>query len=155
MRLRHDSVQPSRARVGFAGMEQRLIWITLLVRLGGAAAGAGALVRSRYFKSLLFREDRTLKQKIHLVLFLGTPFALGVLVRVMVKNFQAADLAFEYSLLIGVLAGRMAGLLGAVFVSIPAMANGEWLALPFNLAAGYIAGALRIAAKDKEEIWWF
>jgi two-component system LytT family sensor kinase len=136
-------------------MEQRLIWITLLVRLGVAAAVAGALVRSRYFKALLFREDRTLKQKIHLVLFLGTPFALGVLVRVMVKNFQAADLAFEYCLLVGVLAGRMSGVLGAVFVSIPAVVNGEWLALPFNMAAGYIAGALRVAAKDKEEIWWF
>src|SRR5438477_714321 len=136
-------------------MEQRLIWITLLVRLGVAAAVAGALVRSRYFKSLLFREDRSWKQKIHLVLFLGTPFALGVLVRVMVKNFQAADLSFEYCLLVGVLAGRMAGILGAVFVSIAAMANGEWLALPFNLIAGYVAGALRNAAKDKEEIWWF
>ena len=124
-------------------MEQRLIWITLLVRLGVAAAVAGALVRSRYFKALLFREDRTLKQKIHLVLFLGTPFALGVLVRVMVKNFQAADLAFEYCLLVGVLAGRMSGVLGAVFVSIPAVVNGEWLALPFNMAAGYI-GALSV-----------
>jgi len=49
----------------------------------------------------------------------------------------------------------MSGVLGAAFVSIPAVVNGEWLALPFNMAAGYIAGALRVAAKDKEEIWWF
>src|SRR3954471_7975992 len=126
-------------------MEQRLIWITLLVRLGVAAAVAGALVRSRYFKSLLFREDRTLKQKIHLVLFLGMPFALGVLVRVMVKNFQAADLAFEYSLLIGVLAGRMAGILGAVFVSIPAVVNGEWLPPPVHPPARAIFRALLVA----------
>src|SRR3954451_19063098 len=152
MRLGRESAQASRARVDSRNMEQRLIWITLLVRLGVAAAVAGALVRSRYFKSLLFREDRTWKQKIHLVLFLGTPFALGVLVRVMVKNFQAADLSFEYCLLVGVLAGRMAGVLGAVFVSIAALFNRECLALPFNLIACYVAGALRIAAKDKEEI---
>src|SRR5437660_5575892 len=114
-------------------MEQRLIWITLLVRLGVAAAVAGALVRSRYFKFLLFREDRTLKQNIYLVFFLGMPFALGVLVRVMVKNFQAADLAFEYSLLVGDLAARMAAIIGALFVSIPASVHGEWLPLPLNL----------------------
>src|SRR2546423_6781604 len=132
-------------------MEQRLIWITLLVRLGVAGAVAGALVRSRYFKSLLFREDRSWKQKIHLVLFLGTPFALGVLVRVMVKNFQAADLSFEYCLLVGVLAGRMAGILGAVFVSIAALVNGEWLPLPFTPNAGYPAAAPSPPAQDKHD----
>ena len=41
-------------------MEQRLILVNLLVKLGVAAAVASALVRSVEFKSLLFREDRSL-----------------------------------------------------------------------------------------------
>ena len=51
----------------------RLILITLLVKLGVAAAVSSSLVRSVEFKSLLFREERSLRQKIYLVLWLGLP----------------------------------------------------------------------------------
>ena len=44
-------------------MEQRLILINLLVKLGVAAAAASILVRSVEFKSLLFREERNLQAK--------------------------------------------------------------------------------------------
>jgi len=63
-------------------VDSRFILVTLLVKLGVAAAVSSALVRSRYFKALLFQEERTLQQKMHLMLFIVTPFALGVLVRV-------------------------------------------------------------------------
>ncbi len=41
-------------------MESRLILINLLIKLGVAAAVSSSLVRSKEFKSLLFREERTL-----------------------------------------------------------------------------------------------
>ena len=44
-------------------MEPRLILINLLVKLGVAAAVASTLVRSVEFKSLLFREERSTRQK--------------------------------------------------------------------------------------------
>ena len=47
-------------------MEQRLILVNLLIKLGVAAAVASVLVRSVEFKSLLFRESRALKQRIYL-----------------------------------------------------------------------------------------
>src|SRR5207249_12314871 len=50
-------------------MEQHFILINLLVKLGVAAALASAMVRSVEFKSLLFREDRSWKQRIYLVLW--------------------------------------------------------------------------------------
>ncbi|HZR33572.1 MAG TPA: histidine kinase [Terriglobales bacterium] len=136
-------------------MEQRLILITQLVKLGVAAAIASALVRSVKFKSLLFKEQRTLAEKIHLVLFIGTPFALGVMVRFSVKNFLAADMAFEATILMGVIGGRVAGVLGGAFVSLPAMLHGEWATLPFNVVAGVLAGMLRNIADDRENIWSF
>ena len=49
-------------------MEPRLILIHLLVKLGVAAAVSSSLVRSKELKSLLFREERTFRQKVYLVL---------------------------------------------------------------------------------------
>ncbi len=135
--------------------EQTLILVTLLVKLGVAAAVASALVRARSFKALLFHEDRSLAEKIHFVLWVGVPFALGVVVRVSVRNFLAADLTFESSMLMGMIGGRVVGALGGAFVTMPAAVHGEYLNLPFNVLAGLLAGIMRNAATDREVIWSF
>ena len=135
-------------------LDQRLLLITLLVKLGVAAAVAGAVVRSRYFKALLFNEDRNLRRQIYLMLFMAVPFALGVLVRLNVRNFLAADLSFESSLLMGLMIGRAGGVLGASLVSLPAVLSGELATLPFNVTAAFVAGVLR-SATTQEEIWSF
>jgi two-component system, LytTR family, sensor kinase len=136
-------------------LEQRLILVTQLVKLGVAAAVASALVRSFRFKSLLFKAERTLAEKIHLVLFIGIPFALGVLVRGSVKNFLAADLSFEAAFLVGMIGGRVAGALTGALVGLPALLHGEWAGLPFDVVAGLIAGVLRNITPDKEAVWSF
>ncbi len=136
-------------------VEQRLVLVTLLVKLGVAAAVASALVRSVRFKSLLFREERTLKDNIQLVLFIGLPFALGIIVRSSVRNFLAADMSFEAAVLMGVIGGRAAGAAGGAFVALPALIHGEWLTIPFNMFAGLVAGMLRDVASQREAIWSF
>ena len=45
-------------------LEQRLILVNLLIKLGVAAAVSSALVRSKEFKSLLFRARNDLKEKL-------------------------------------------------------------------------------------------
>ena len=70
-------------------MEQRLILINLLVKLGIAAAVSSTLVRSKEFKSLLFREERTFRQKLYLVLWFGLPIMGGVGIRIFQKSFAA------------------------------------------------------------------
>lgn len=137
-------------------MDQRLILVTLLVKLGVAAAVSSALVRAKTFKAMLFRDERTVADKIHLVLFAGFPFALGVMVRGSVHNFLAADLSFEAALLIGVIGGRFAGVLAGVLICIPSVAHGEFLNLPFCVFAGFVAGVLRnFALPTYEAIWTF
>ena len=136
-------------------MDQRLILVTLLIKLGVAAAVASALVRSKVFKNHLFRENRTLAQKLYFVLFAGFPFALGVLVRGSVHNFLAADLSFEASVLIGVIAGPFAGSAAGALMSIPSLLHGEFLNAPFNVLAGLLAGFLSDLAGDREVIWTF
>lgn len=136
-------------------MDDRFILVTLLVKLGVSAAIASVLARTITFKRLLFRHDRNVRQNIQLMLFIAVPVALGVVVRLAVPNFVAADVAFEAAILMGVLGGRVAGLLGAALVSLPAMIHGEWLTLPFHVAVGFLSGTMRNAARDPEAIWGF
>src|SRR6516164_5250005 len=141
--------------LGKNALDNRLILVTILIRLGVAAAISSVLVRARRFRVLLFREERTLGEKIEVVLIIGTPIALGVVVRQFVRNFYAADISFEGAILMGVIAGRMAGTLGGILVSLPAILQGEWLALPMNILAGFLAGVLRHVSSEREAIWSF
>jgi two-component system LytT family sensor kinase len=136
-------------------MEPRLILINLLIKLGVAAAISSSLVRAKEFKKLLFREERTLRQKVYLVLWFGLPIMIGVWIRISQKSFAAADLSFETALLLGVIGGRWSGSLGGVLMGIPALLHGEWATLPFETLAGFLAGQLRTMAVDKDDIWSF
>ncbi len=136
-------------------MDQKLILVTLLIRLGVAAAISSVLVRARRFRVLLFREERTLTEKLEIVFIVGTPIALGVLVRGWVRNFLAADIAFEGAILMGVIGGRFVGTAGGILVGLPSLLLGEWLAMPMYVLAGAAAGMLRHIAPEREAIWSF
>jgi two-component system LytT family sensor kinase len=136
-------------------MESRLILINLLVKLGVAAAVSSSLVRSKEFKSLLFREERTFQQKVYLVLWFALPITVGVWIRISQNNFLAGDLSFETALLLGVIGGRWSGSLGGVLMGIPALLHHEWAAMPFDVLSGFLAGQLRTMAANKDDIWSF
>ena len=134
--------------------DNRLILITLLVKLGVAAAVASALARSRTFQRLLFAEHRRHRQTAALLAFFLVPLTLGVWVRTTVPNFLAADISFETTILLGLLLGPGWAALGGVVLSAPAVYHHEYLALPFNAAVGLAAGLLgRFVEMD--EIWSF
>jgi two-component system, LytTR family, sensor kinase len=137
-------------------VDQKLILITLLIRLGVVAAIASGVVRSRYFKSILFRNEiRSARQQMQIVLFVGIPVALGVWVRAMVSNFSAADVAFESAIIVGVMGGRLAGVALAALCAVPEFWRHEFLAFPLDALAGYVAGAFREYAANREDIWSF
>jgi two-component system LytT family sensor kinase len=136
-------------------VDQKLILVNLLVKLGVAAAVSSALVRSLEFKKLLFREERNPRQKVYLALWFGIPIALGVWIRFIQKSFSAGDLSFETTLLLGVIGGRLSGIAGGSLIAMPALLHGEWITLPFNVLCGFAAGQLRTLAQDKEDVWSF
>jgi two-component system LytT family sensor kinase len=136
-------------------MESRLILILLLLKLGVAVVVSSTLVRSKEFKSVLFREERTFRQKLYLVLWFGLPIMGGVAIRIFQKPFAAGDLSFETALLLGVIGGRWAGSLGGVLMGTPALLHHEWAAMPFDVLCGFVAGQLRSWAVDKDDIWSF
>jgi two-component system LytT family sensor kinase len=136
-------------------LEPRLILFNLLIKLGVATAVSSSLVRSKEFKSLIFRERRETRQKIYLALWMAIPIALGVWIRVSVNSFLAGDLSLETALLLGVIGGRLSGGLGGALMSLPAALHGEWASVPLNAFAGIIAGQLRRVAPEQEDIWSF
>ncbi|MBT9330409.1 sensor histidine kinase [Paracidobacterium acidisoli] len=134
--------------------EQKLILITLLVKLGVAAAVSSALARSRVFQRLLFTEKRTPRQALGLLLFICIPLGLGVWVRTTVPNFLAADISFEATIILGILVGPLSALVGALLLSLPAVLHHEYLALPFDVAVALTAGIFGRFV-EKEEVWSF
>src|SRR6185312_14384850 len=135
-------------------MNPELILITLLVKLGVAAAFSGALARSRTFQNLLFTQKRRPAQSLGLLAFIVIPLGLGVWARVVVPNFYAADLSFEITILLGILLGPFWAVWGAVALSFPAMLHHEYLALPFDVAVAVTAGLFGKFAEE-EEVWSF
>ncbi len=134
--------------------DNELILITLLVKLGVAAAVASALARSRTFQRLLFAEHRRHRQTAAMLAFFLVPLTLGVWVRTRVPNFLAADISFETVILLGLLVGPVWAMLGGIALSVPAIFHHEYLTLPFNAALGLAAGTLGRFV-ETEEIWSF
>ncbi|MGC2637958.1 MAG: histidine kinase [Acidobacteriaceae bacterium] len=135
-------------------LEPRLILITLLIRLGVAAAVAAALARVRTFQRLLLRDTRTTGQKLALLAFICIPLSLGVYFRVTVPNFYGADISFETTILLGILLGPGAAVLGGSVLALPAFLHGQYLTLPFLIAVALAAGIYGNFA-DKEDVWSF
>jgi two-component system, LytTR family, sensor kinase len=131
-----------------------LILITLLVELGVAAAVSSSLARSTTFKNLLLLTHRNLRQTLALVAMITVPLTLGVWVRVRVPNFLAADISYEATVLMGLLLGPGAAMLGGAALSLPAMWHGEHWALAVNLAVAAIAGTVGRFI-EREEVWSF
>ncbi len=132
-----------------------LILITLLVKLGVAAAVASSLARSTGFKRLLLRgAERTRAETMRLMAWICVPLTLGVLVRVRVPNFLAADLSFEATTLLALLFGPTAAFAGGALLALPALLHREYFALAVNLSVAAIFSAFREFV-DEEDVWSF
>jgi two-component system LytT family sensor kinase len=128
---------------------------SLLVKLGVMASIASILARSSRFKSMLMRENRTLGQQAVFSLVLSIVFAVSSAARIQSRNYYAADLGLEGSLLAGILGGYVAGLMSGILIALPAVFGGEALTLPLLAGVGVLGGLLRDLAPDPEEIWRF
>jgi two-component system, LytTR family, sensor kinase len=134
--------------------DSKLIWITLLVELGVAAAVASSLARSSHFKRLLLLRDRSRGDTLRLIAWICVPLMLGVMVRVRVPNFLAADLSFEATAVLGLLLGPGAAMVGGAALAVPAVLHREYFALVVNVLIAVIFGAFGWFAEE-EDVWSF
>jgi len=135
-------------------VDSKLILITLLVKLGVAAAVSSSLARSVAFKDRLLNAHRTQRQKLEMVAMICTPLVLGVWVRVSVPNFLAADMSFETTTLLAMILGPWWAMLGGAVLAFPALLHHEYFSLPVNLAVAAVAGVFA-RFLGREEIWTF
>ncbi len=136
------------------GVDTKLLLISLLIKLGIAAAVASSLARAVRFKRLLLLQHRTPADVLKLLAWVCVPLTLGVWIRVRVPNFLAADLALQATALLGLLLGSVPASIAGVFLSLPALSHHEWMTLPVNVAIACLFGAFRRFA-DEEAIWSF
>ncbi len=146
-----DSRAPARY---ICEVTDRLLLITLLVKLGVVASVASVLARASTFRRLLFAEKRRPGQTLGLLAFFLVPLTLGVWFRFLVPNFYAADISFEAVILLGLLVGPRWAMFAGVVLALPAFLHREYLALPFDAALGLAAGLIG-GLVEKEEIWSF
>ncbi|SNS78198.1 two-component system, LytT family, sensor kinase [Granulicella rosea] len=137
-----------------AQVASSLILITLLVKLGVAAAVSSSLARSNTFKRLLLAPYRSARETFRLVAWICVPLVLGVAIRVRVPNFLAADLSIETVILLGVLVGPLSAMAGGAALALPALLHFEIWSLPVNLLVGALAGAFGNFA-NPEDVWSF
>ena len=134
--------------------DPKLLLISLLVELGVAAAVASSLARSTHFKRLLLLRERSRRETLQLLAWICVPLMLGVMVRVKVDNFLAADLSFEATAVLGLLLGPVAAMVGGIALALPALLHHEYLTPAVNIAIALIFGAFGQFAEE-EDIWSF
>jgi two-component system LytT family sensor kinase len=136
----------------FLSADQFLL-TTLIVKLAVMAVLATMLARFRQFRHILIFERRGWSDRLFFSLAIGVPLMAGVTARLLL-NYAAADLTLEGAFLAGLIAGPYAGATVGFLVAVPALAAGEFIALPFAVGCGFAGGGLREAC-PKETIWQF
>src|SRR6186997_821668 len=111
------------------------------------------LARYRRFRHILIFERRGWADRLVFTLAIAVPLIGGVVVRRLL-NYDAADLTLEGAFLAGLIAGPYTGALVGFLVGLPALAFGEYAAIPFAVGCGFAGGGLREAC-PKETIWQF
>ena len=133
-----------------------IIFVVLLLKVAVIALLAGFIARFGRFRRLLLVEQRGPREKLRFAAFLGVPFMMGVLARLLAPHYQASDLNLEVTVVAGLLGGTIVGLVVGMMVSLPAVLIGhEILAAPLAVLYAVVAGSARWVCPDKEEVWKF
>ena len=91
------------------GSSPAIIFGILLLKLAVIALLAGVIARFGRFRRLLLVEQRGPREKLVFAVFLGVPFMMGVLARLL-AHYQASDLNLEVTVVAGLLGGTIVGL---------------------------------------------
>ena len=136
--------------VRFLSLDQALL-TTLVVKVAVAATMATMLVRFGQFRRILLTEKRMWRERLTFAVAFGIPVSLGVIARLLL-SYDAADLSLAGSFLGGLIAGPYAGAIVGCLAGLPALAAGEWIAIPLMIGGGFAGGGLR-ELSPKEAIW--
>ncbi|MEX2272977.1 MAG: histidine kinase [Vicinamibacterales bacterium] len=138
-------------RQGVSLSADQFLLTTLIFKVAVVAILATMLARFRFFRRILLTERRDWPERLTFAVALGLPLAAGVISRLLL-GFNAADISLSGPYLAGLIAGPYAGAIVGLMVGLPALAGGEFIALPFAVGCGFAGGGLREIC-PKEAIW--
>ena len=103
----------------------------LLIKIAVSASIASILMRFARFQRIIFRDDRTVGDRLKLALVFSLIFGASAGVRILShRQYEAIDLALEGSVIAGMLGGYVSGLVTGLCVAIPDVLTGDFMSLP-------------------------
>ncbi len=134
--------------------EQQLA--ALLIKIAVSASIASILMRFARFQRVVFRDERTVRERLQLALVFSLIFGASAEVRILSHHqYEAIDLAMEGSIIAGMLGGYVSGLLTGLAVCLPDVATGDFMSMPLYAATGILGGLMHDLAPVKEDVWYF
>jgi two-component system LytT family sensor kinase len=128
----------------------------LLLKIAVSTSLASIVMRFGPMQRMLLRDDRTLRERLHLAFIFALLFGASAEFRILSHDkYQAVDLALEGSVIAGILGGYVSGLITGLCASIPDMFNGKWMSMALFSAAGIIGALIHDLAPRKEDVWSF
>lgn len=128
----------------------------LLIKLAVAASIASILMRFARIQAILLQDERSVADRLQLAFIFSLLFGAGAEIRILSHNtYPAIDLAFEGSVMAGMLGGYVSALITGICVAVPDMFDGKYMSMPLYAAAGLIGALMHDLAPQKEDIWYF
>lgn len=128
----------------------------LLIKVAVAASIASILMRFARMQKILLRDERSVSERLQLAFIFSAIFGTTAVFRLIAHHqYQALDIAFEGSIIAGMLGGYVSGLLTGICSSLPDMMSGHFMSMPLYAAAGLIGALMHDLAPEQEDIWYF
>src|ERR1700712_5685227 len=94
----------------------------LLIKVAVAASIASILMRFARMQKILLRDERSVSERLQLAFIFSAIFGTTAVFRLIAHHqYQALDIAFEGSIIAGMLGGYVSGLLTGICSSLPDM----------------------------------
>jgi two-component system, LytTR family, sensor kinase len=131
-------------------------YAALLIKVAVSASIASILMRFGRMQRILLRDERTVSERLQLALIFSLIFGGTAVIRLLShQQYKAIDLAFEGSILAGMLGGYVSGLITGICTSIPDMFAGKFMSMPLYAAVGLIGALMHDLAPEPEDVWYF
>ena len=128
----------------------------LLLKIAVSTSLASIVMRFGPMQRMLLRDERTLRERLHLALIFALLYGASAEFRILSHyKYQALDLALEGSMIAGILGGYVSGLITGLLASLPDMFDGKWMSMPLFSAAGIMGALIHDLAPRPQDIWVF
>ncbi|HEX4772592.1 MAG TPA: histidine kinase [Bryobacteraceae bacterium] len=128
----------------------------LLIKVAVSASIASILMRFGRMQRILLRDERTVSERLQLALIFSLIFGGTAAIRLLSHHqYKAIDLAFEGSILAGMLGGYVSGLITGICTSVPDMVAGKFMSMPLYAAVGLMGALMHDLAPEREDVWYF